>query len=471
VNPAANVPTLWVFADIKVKVLGPTTLKVVWQSREGATSYRVIRNGAAIADVPVHAPPLVLIDDGLTPGGTGSYTVQALQAPSGMTSKVIRSDVMRGDVIARRSAVLEESRTVSATTPLAACQFPVFYVGAASLGGDGSQAMPFKRISDAIAGGSARDVCSVDIRLAPGRYDESIQILKNTSIGGAPNTTAELHGKIDNLTGQTLAIRNLTIWGSVKYALMQQGGSLIIENAIVRDGVRAGDQTAEDGAAIRISGGAQARITDVQVLSNSGPGLHVEGANTKLWALRLRVHANQVNPVVIARLGQGKYGYAAGVEVAGGASAWIDATTISQNQTFGLLVQESSNVYLRNVILTGAQPINGATGPAFGDNILALSRSVVEFEGLTSEQSQIGVALQESYVTGLNGVVRNNVIGVASFDPSPDPAYSPLSCFHDQVSFINNQSKTGGGAAPLPCFNSTTCYQQCKQIPWIPAPF
>jgi hypothetical protein len=129
IQPAAGMrlptrePTIWVFADIKVTVLGPTTLRVAWQSREGAAAYRIVRNGVVIADVPHGAPPLAFVDDGLTPGATGTYSVQALQAPPPPTapSNVIRPDRRRGGATSGNTLapdiVLEVSRTVAAMTP------------------------------------------------------------------------------------------------------------------------------------------------------------------------------------------------------------------------------------------------------------------------------------------------------------------------------------------------------------------
>lgn len=114
-----TVTTPPVFADVKLTVLGPTTVKVDWQSRQDGALYRVIRNGIAVADV--RQPPLTWVDDGLTPGATATYTVQALQPPpppaaaASTTSKTFRG----GTVIGRLSqeVVLEVSHGVSATTP------------------------------------------------------------------------------------------------------------------------------------------------------------------------------------------------------------------------------------------------------------------------------------------------------------------------------------------------------------------
>jgi hypothetical protein len=128
-GPGVQAPMLeqeiavWVFADIKLTVLGPTTVKIDWQSRQGAGSYRVIRNDVAIANVPQRAPPLNFVDDGLTPGATATYRVLAIgtPAPSGPTASGMKgSKTIRGDTGATLSAaevVLEESRTTSATPP------------------------------------------------------------------------------------------------------------------------------------------------------------------------------------------------------------------------------------------------------------------------------------------------------------------------------------------------------------------
>lgn len=108
------------FADIKLTVLGPTTVKVDWQSRQDAASYRIVRNGIAIGEVPRHAPPLAFVDDGLTPGGTGTYTVQALAAPVAtptVTSPRLKRDGISSGAVIAKETILEVSRAMSATTP------------------------------------------------------------------------------------------------------------------------------------------------------------------------------------------------------------------------------------------------------------------------------------------------------------------------------------------------------------------
>ncbi|NJO12575.1 MAG: hypothetical protein HC872_02935 [Gammaproteobacteria bacterium] len=111
----------WTFADIKVLVLDPVRVRVEWFARDGAISYRVLRNGAVLAEIPANASPLAVLDEGLSPGTTASYTVLAIRPPSSSAvvagqkdDKLIIADGRKGGVT---TDVLEESRTVTVTTP------------------------------------------------------------------------------------------------------------------------------------------------------------------------------------------------------------------------------------------------------------------------------------------------------------------------------------------------------------------
>lgn len=119
--PAPTQFVAWTFADIKVTVPDLAKVRIEWFARDGAASYRVFRNGAVIANVPGNASPLAVLDEGLQPGTTASYTVQAIRPPSSgavvageKQGKLIIADPNKGGVT---TDVLEESRTVTITTP------------------------------------------------------------------------------------------------------------------------------------------------------------------------------------------------------------------------------------------------------------------------------------------------------------------------------------------------------------------
>ena len=107
IKPDVGLPPIWVFANPSGVALGPTSAQLNWKSREGATSYRVWRNGVAIADVASKGEPaLRLVDTGLLPNSLNSYKVWALQAQD-----------PRAETKDRSGTLLEESNTTSIGTP------------------------------------------------------------------------------------------------------------------------------------------------------------------------------------------------------------------------------------------------------------------------------------------------------------------------------------------------------------------
>jgi hypothetical protein len=126
IDPTDRGPRMWVFADITATVLGPTGARVAWTARDGATSYRVLRDGAVIADVTPGAAPITLVDPALEPGRSYAYKVQALQAAPTMaaapTAKSTRGggyvrEPNGGATLTQPPAVLEESNVAWAATP------------------------------------------------------------------------------------------------------------------------------------------------------------------------------------------------------------------------------------------------------------------------------------------------------------------------------------------------------------------
>ena len=120
--PVTKELKVWEFADIKLTVLNPTSIRIDWQARQGAAAYRIVRDGVGIADVTQLAPPLAFVDGGLSPGSAVTYTVQALESPPAptivapATAKFGREN-LAGARISAKDPVLETSRAASATTP------------------------------------------------------------------------------------------------------------------------------------------------------------------------------------------------------------------------------------------------------------------------------------------------------------------------------------------------------------------
>ena len=79
-KPLPGPPVIWVFANPVAKVLGPTSVELAWRAREGATGYRVWRNGVAIVDIPAQPASQSIVDTMLVPVFANTYKVWAMQA-------------------------------------------------------------------------------------------------------------------------------------------------------------------------------------------------------------------------------------------------------------------------------------------------------------------------------------------------------------------------------------------------------
>ena len=106
--PTNTAPAFWVFANPKGAAIGPTSAELNWRAREGATAYRVWRNGVAIAEVAAKGEAsFKIVDAGLAPNTLNSYKVWALQPQDPRAEVKDRSGL----------ALLEESNSTSVGTP------------------------------------------------------------------------------------------------------------------------------------------------------------------------------------------------------------------------------------------------------------------------------------------------------------------------------------------------------------------
>jgi lysophospholipase L1-like esterase len=96
-----------------VKATSPVAAEISWVARDQATGYRIYRNDAALAEIDASAPRS-FVDEGLTPGQTYTYYIEALahDAP--------RPSVMKGAAphVVKTSKVLEVSHKKGAVTPI-----------------------------------------------------------------------------------------------------------------------------------------------------------------------------------------------------------------------------------------------------------------------------------------------------------------------------------------------------------------
>jgi hypothetical protein len=108
----------------------------------------------------------------------------------------------------------------------------VLFVDAASSGGDGTRAMPFATIEEAIA--AAPDDAIVAV--APGMYPEELNLTRPVTVWGAcADVRIGGSGFAFDVQTSGASVRNLTIWGVTTAFLLRSESELSVRDSIVRD--------------------------------------------------------------------------------------------------------------------------------------------------------------------------------------------------------------------------------------------
>ena len=106
-------PQLWTFAELRAEAVNPTTARLSWIARAGATHYVVHRDGVALSEVPAStASPLTFVDDSLRPAQAAKYHVAAVQKPAFTKPRVVN-----GPLALATTTPLETTRVASVVMP------------------------------------------------------------------------------------------------------------------------------------------------------------------------------------------------------------------------------------------------------------------------------------------------------------------------------------------------------------------
>ena len=347
------------------------------------------------------------------------------------------------------------------------------YVSAnASLGGDGSEANPFRTILEALEEGQTTNVAAISVIILEGTYSNDLNITRATTLTGRNHPN--LKCSIRNLSGYDLTIKSLTISEAQGRAIFQSGGRLIIEDVYIgRTKIVDGDP--ESGRAIEMvcnDRTAFASFKNVGLSYNEGHALLLSGDFTKAVVLNVQVEHNSVDPTAFESSQETEQIQLIGaVEVANGAKLMMENFTISENACCGVLVRDGGRAHLRNGTVNGTKKYQNR----FGTNLEVLNGGKLELNNFISSNAEYcGLELKNAYLKMLEGTIRDNLIGIAFLSIPLNGINS--SCTHsglrkeclggDSVQYINNQTVIGSGLLLLPDLMAESCGPCPTLVSW-----
>ena len=321
---------------------------------------------------------------------------------------------------------------------------------------DGSANNPFQRIGDAMDRARALAFCRVEIVIAAGRYSETVIVDRDLILRGSASDVI-IEGSVLNFGGYALEVHSLTLLNSPNpgaivsglfcastvvrdvriqaangYGIRQTGGALeIYRSAII--GTRGDSSESASGAGVRVSGGVKAAMRHVTIDENSGGGLLIEGASTRVYAAGVLVRRNRMNAALAATIieSAGSEGGflpgVAGVEVRDGVLL-LEWFGIEQNQMAGLFAARGARVAARYGVVTESEMLRIPRGLFGGIGIVtwdekarrrvavpAEERAVLDLKFVSSLRHPLsGLTLSEAFATTERSPVQHNEMGLVT---------------------------------------------------------
>ena len=251
---------------------------------------------------------------------------------------------------------------------------PVVYVRAGATGGDGTTALPFGAISDALGAVTG----PAAIVLAAGTYEGRVLLPADMHLRGAcPERTlltatgTELFDGVVDVSAAGVEIRDLSIGEAHRPAVsmnagaevtlagiavrtaeyialnLQDGARLSARDLVVRGTRSAADYGGTGGAGVVATDGSTVQLRRAAILDNRAVGLSASGAGTSLDVEDVVVRSTE------AEEGTGRYGH--GIDLTGGATGRV-VRAVLENNRVGALRAEASTLTAEQVILRGTRP-------------------------------------------------------------------------------------------------------------------
>jgi hypothetical protein len=308
----------------------------------------------------------------------------------------------------------------------------------------------FSDIWSALNHASSLDCDSVKVYVAEGiYYDGQLDIQMETELIGSSAVLA--HGYIVNegfdliidglslregygidVSGGSLVLRNLEVFGSDGVGVNVENGDLEMNNVVV--------SLAEESTVINhgLNSGvgvyllnSDAVMRDVSLTHNLGGALRID--DSRVYATDLSVRQNSVNII-------GENDLLGVVEIKNSGLLLMESSTFSANDYLGLLVMDDGKAHLRNVELSGTGEINGNAG----HNILVKQHSASEGMAMLelsdfriAHAERTGMYVSDGLVWLENGWIEHNGNGVVLMAEENLTVVDP-DCLSNEVYIANN---------------------------------
>jgi hypothetical protein len=246
-------------------------------------------------------------------------------------------------------------------------------------------------LAAAIRWGTAMNACKLVLLVESGTYTENVRFDRQTDLLGRGRTNPIVRGRIES-TGQTVSVNHVTVTGVAGDAIVQRGGRLVLNDVAVTDTAL----SKGSGWAVRASDGAQVDAWDLDLLRSIG-GLRAEGRGTVV----------RVTDSWIAWNGAAG-AFTAGVDASAEAMVTLDGTVVEGNLHLGVSASGAARVDLVASEVRDTLVDSGLSGV----NLWVDSGASLTALDFTTTGGEIGFLHGDGYVSLLNGLITDNLIGI-----------------------------------------------------------
>lgn len=345
-------------------------------------------------------------------------------------------------------------------------------------GASGTEDSPFPTIADAIALARQQGACGVELRLAPGRYEENVDVSLDLRVIGEGEGVV-LTGSIVNYAGWDLHLERVVLqsssWpgaiivdsqcdsrteisrvridGAAGSGIFQRGGSIRIGLTTIR-GVRAVPGAPESGTALWLTGGTKAVLGLVGIEENAAGGILAEGEETGVYAAGVLIERNEVTPFAEV-LEEGALPQGPGIDVRDGALLLMQFSVVRDNDLYGLLLRNGARAHVRysKIERTRRLPSTHAYEWLADANVLVDDGSAIELDSYLVAHSLAGIILRNSLGSGSRGEISHHAIGIGllfSSLPTGEEVSNLVTCMTDRTRMLHNDRNVDSTILPLP---------------------
>ena len=284
-----------------------------------------------------------------------------------------------------------------------------------------------KSIEDALAHAARKKFCAVKVKVQAGEYPGRLSITRSTVIEGTSSRSVKITGSISNGKGHALTLKKISIVGAKPYGLIQRGGSLVLEQVRISNTGRASSD-AHSGVALDLGGGVRGILSTVNLDSNKGTALRVEGNRTKVRAFNLVVRNNEIHPLALKKnIQQDSLDRISAIDVSGAATLLVDRFSIIGNDFVGILVRDRAKAHFKNGHVKNTSKKRQGSRTYAGFNIWVKQQGTLEIDHWETMGANVGINIDHGWIQATAGNIHHNRMGI-NINGSPDRVFDARQC-------------------------------------------